>query len=605
MPQRFRSLFSSVKSFAMGHKIWATIIAVAVLGGGYWAYAKVTTPPAQTHYIMGTVATGTIVASVSESGQVSTTDSIDVQPQVSGVVTWVGVKAGDHVRAGQAIATIDDTTARQSLIDAQKQYATDQLTFQQSQAQAPINYQNDQTALQNAQTDLEDDYNTTYNDLTSTYLDLPAVISNANENLYGYELDPKKNQWNMDVLPNLFTAQEDTSKIKSFKTSAVSEYTTANSEYDTALSAYQTSSRTAGDSAIDTLLTQSINMTTDVAQTIQTELNFMGAVSDLAQTYNMQLPSAFTTLQSNARTNLSTANTHLSTLLADKKTIDNAKQTIQNDQNTVALDKVGNPDGSNPITLQVSQNNLEKEAADIESQKTDLAKYTITAPFAGTVSVVNAKVGANAPSAAATIITDSQIAQLSLNEVDAAKVQLGDKVTLTFDAIDGLSLTGTVSEIDPVGTVSQGVVSYDLKVSFDTQDPRVKPGMTVNADIQTAVAQNTLVVPSSAVKTTGGQSYVLAFDPTIPQSEIATAGSAGIVSSVAPIQIPVTVGITDNSNVQILSGLSSGQQIVVSSRSGSATTVSTAARTGSGNALFGGGGAVRAGGATGAVRIGG
>ena len=43
-----------------------------------------------------------------------------------------------------------------------------------------------------------------------------------------------------------------------------------------------------------------------------------------------------------------------------------------------------------------------------------------------------------------TLITNEKIATLSLNEVDAAKVKVGDKVTLTFDAIDGLSLTGIV-----------------------------------------------------------------------------------------------------------------------------------------------------------------
>ena len=139
------------------------------------------------------------------------------------------------------------------------------------------------------------------------------------------------------------------------------------------------------------------------------------------------------------------------------------------------------------------------------------------------------------------------------------------------------------------------MVSYDVQVSFDTQDPRVKPGMTVNADIQTAVAQNTLTVPSSAVKTVGGQSVVTIFNPAIPQTTVAAAGSAGITSSTPPASVPVTTGISDNTNVQILSGLSAGEQIVVSTKTGSATTVSAAAsattRSTTGGGFGGGGGA--------------
>ena len=72
------------------------------------------------------------------------------------------------------------------------------------------------------------------------------------------------------------------------------------------------------------------------------------------------------------------------------------------------------------------------------------------------------------------------------------------------------------------------------------------------------------------------------------------AGAQGIISATAPVQVPVVTGISDNSNIQILSGLTEGQQIVTSTRTGSAVTTSTATgattRTSGGNAGFGGGG---------------
>lgn len=599
------SVWNGAVRYIAAHKIISAIVIAAILGGGYYAYSKATAATSQNRYLLGTAATGTIVASVSESGQVSTTDSIDVKPQVSGTITWVGVTPGQHVNEGQALISIDDTTAQQTLADAERQLAADELTFQQSQAQAPINYQNDQTTLATDKENLQDDYNSTFNDLTSTYLDLPNVMSVANDTLYGYDIDTHRSQWNMDALENLFTSDQNTGNMKAFQTSAVSDYTTANTSYNSSLSVYQLTTRTSSTDQIDKLLTTSIATATDVAQALQSELNFLGTVSDLAQTFNVHLPTAFSTLQTNTRTSLSTANQDLSTLLADKKTLDNAKQAIVNAQNTLNLDQVGNPNGNNPISLQVSANSLEKEKEDIANQETNLAKYTVTAPFSGTVSIVDAKRGDQASSGAvASIVTDSQIAQLSVNEVDAAQIKLGDKVTLTFDAIDGLTLTGTVTEIDPVGTVSQGVVSYNIKVSFDTQDARVKPGMTVNAEIQTGIARDTLVVPSSAVKTSGGQSYVLAFTPPIDDATISAAGSQGVLPATAPQQIPVTTGLTDGTNVQILSGLTSGQQIVTSTRASAATPSAAAAATSRTTTGGLGGGAAR-GGATTGIRIGG
>lgn len=605
MPLNPLSRLSQIQKYALAHKVSTGVVVIAILGGGYFAYARATAKPAQTTYVMGTVATGTIIASLSESGQVSTTNTASVQAQVSGQITYVGVKAGQRVRAGQVIATIDSTTARQALESAKRQLAADQLTYQQSAAQAPISYQNDQTALTTAKQNLQDDYNGTYNDLTTTYLDLPGAMTQSNDALYGYDLDARKSYDNADYLYNQVLGTTDvnpaasSAAVESFMTGSKRDYASAKTSYDAALSAYQTTARTSDNAALDSLLAQSTTMATAIAQALQTELNFLSAVSDFSQAYSIRLPASFTALQSSTRAELATVNSDLTTLLNDKKTLDSAKQAITTAQQTLTLAQVGNPNGDNPISLQVSANSIAKEQQDIANQEQNLAYYTVTAPFSGVISSVSAQVGNNASGNLAAIVSDSQIANLSVNEVDAAKVKVGQKTTLTFDAVDGLSLTGTVDSINPVGTVSQGVVSYQVQLSFDTQDPRVLPGMTINAAIQTGIAQDTLVVPASAVKTaTGGSSYVLAFNPPIPRSAIAAAGSQGITSATPPIQIPVTTGLSDGTNVQILSGLTGGAQIVTSTRAGSATPTAAASATSrmGGGGLGGGGGAIRIGG---------
>jgi HlyD family secretion protein len=584
--------------YVLAHKVLSVVIAIVVISGGWWIYGATHPAVTVTHYTLGTVNTGTVIAAVSGTGQVSATDQVNIQAQVTGNITWVGVSPGDVVQAGQPLMTIDDTTALQSIANAKASLAASQLTYQQSQAQAPISYQNDVSALATAQQDLQNDYNNTYNDLTTTYLDLPGVMSVANDTIYGYEFDTKKTQWNKDVLANLFSNQS-IPTILAFEASATSDYTQANDSYDASLAVFQQTPRTATSTELESLLAQSVSTETTVAQTLQTELNFLNGISDAATTYAVHLPTQFATLQSTARTNLATANNDLSMLLADQKTIATAKQTVVSAGQTISLDQVGNDaQGSNPISLQVASNSIQVAQQNIANQEANLAYYTIRAPFAGTIAAVNMKVGDNVSGTVASIVSSSQVATLTLNEVDAAKIALGEKASMTFDAINGLTLTGTVAEIDPVGTVSQGVVSYNVQINFDTQDPRVRPGMTVNADIQTAVHQDVLVVPSSAVKAQGATNYVQVFTPPIASSTIQAAGTQGITSSTAPVNVTVSTGLSDNSNTEILSGLTQGEQIVTRTTTSASTPTAAAAATTRSTTGIGGGG-----GGAGAIRL--
>ncbi|MDB4992037.1 MAG: family efflux transporter subunit, HlyD family secretion protein, partial [Parcubacteria group bacterium] len=226
--------------------------------------------------------------------------------------------------------------------------------------------------------------------------------------------------------------------------------------------------------------------------------------------------------------------------------------------------------------------------------------HFVIAPFDGVIAQVSGNVGSQASGSTgiATLITTQELADITLNEVDVASVKVGQTADLTFDAITGLSITGTVAEVDGIGTVSSGVVSYAVKIALGTQDARVKPGMTVNADIQTANATGVIVIPSSAIKTANGRSFVQIFDPALPSPANPQAAAAGITSTQTPKRVSVQTGITDGTKTEITSGLTPGQQILVRTITGTATGTtaakSTAAaattRTTGGGGGFGGGG---------------
>ncbi len=276
-----------------------------------------------------------------------------------------------------------------------------------------------------------------------------------------------------------------------------------------------------------------------------------------------------------------TASSYASNLKSYTEKQESVKEAIQTAEQTVKAKE---------IALTQKQNAL----LDAE---TALSDFYITAPFKGTIASIPVKKGDNAsPSTVlATLITNQEIAEVSMNEVDVAKIKLGQKATLTFDAVSGLTITGEISEIDSVGTVSQGVVTYNVKITFDTNDERVKPGMSVSAEIITDVKQDVLIVPNGALKTEGGQSYVEVLDSPDPE----VAGTQGVTSKIAPRQVSVETGISNDTSTEIVSGLTEGDKIITRTITATATTAAAT----SAPSLFGGGGGNRTAGGGGAVRL--
>jgi HlyD family secretion protein len=580
------SVIKKVIIYFKAHKIISVIVIVVILGGGYWIYNG-SSSNTSVSYVLGTVEKTTIITSISASGQVSTVNQIDIKPKASGDVTWVGVNAGDTVYAGQALAYIDATTAKQNIADAEASLASAKLQYQKDSAQAPIDYEKSVEALEDAKKNLTTTYNDTYNTVSNAYLDLPSAVTGMQNILYSSSLGGQNNsQWNIDAFRNIANQYSDdgsTSAISTFVDVVERDYKSARTKYDQAILDFKNLTRYSDTADLEKLLLASVDTTTAIAQALQSELNLLDAVIDEATIRNVTVNPTITSMRTSARTYLSTVNSNLSALLNQQKTLDSTKKTIRDNERNIEIYKIGNESGNNPISLQSSAQSIANQERNLQELKTNLSYYTVTAPFAGTVASVNLKKfdTVSTGSSVATLITTQKIALLSLNEVDATKINLGDKSTLTFDAIESFTLTGEVVEIDAVGTVSQGVVSYKVKIGFDSQDERIKSGMTVNSSIQTDVKQDVLAIPSSSVKTQNGVTYVQIFSPALT----GIVGTGGVVSTIPPIQVEVKIGISDDIKVEILDGLNEGEQIVTRTISGTAT-VNTIT---SGNTTVGGG----------------
>lgn len=579
--------FAVSKKYAFAHKFVSVLMAFLILGGGWWAYSRATAASAEVRYALSTVEKGTVVSSISASGQVSASNQVDIKPKVSGDIVWLGMKAGMNVSAWQALATIDDTDARQAVTNAGLDLKDAQLTLQKNTSQAPIDFQNSKDAVTNAEQDLADAYENMYSTVSDAYITLPGVMTEADGLLHDFDISSISN--NASAYQNLFVSSDDSVQrtVRTLANRAESDYAVARTAYTKTYADFKTLSRNSSPEQVGQALTDTQQTTKLVSQALSSEVNLIDSVVDIEGQLSRTVSSSVTTQQTSAHTELTTANSVLSKLSSQVTTIQDAQQALKTAQQTLAIASIGNPDGATPFDLELQKNDVAKKEAALASAKQALADHVVRSPFAGVLAAVNVQAydTASTVGVIATIITNRRIAELSLNEVDAAQIKIGDKATLTFDAIDSLSLTGSVAEISTIGAVTQGVVSYTVKIAFDSQDERVKPGMTVNSAIITDAHQDVLMVPVSAVKRQNGVSYVQVFDPPL----VDTGGNQGNVSSVLPQQVEVVTGISDDTSVEILSGTEEGQQIVTRTITGATTaaTKGTSVRTGGG---LGGGG---------------
>ena len=500
---------------------------------GYWGYKKFFTPAVPTQYVTEAVVKGTVVESVTGSGQVSTLNQIDLKSKNSGTITYVGVKSGDVVKRGKVLFSLDTTSAQKAIRDAEINLQNAQLSL-------------DKLKIQNSNDNMSASSQKIYDDgfsaVSDTFLDLSTTISGINNILSQQNLSDNAARTISEAALNY----RQVAQVSYFKALDAINKNTKD---------FSSISRNSSNTDIENIINETYNTTLLLSGAIKDTKSFVDFM--VANTIGGK-SSDFTSSQNSLSSYTTTTDGHLSSLSSVKTNIKNNIDTSSN----------------NGLDMQASILSIEQRQNALQDAKDALADYYVSAPFDGTISSVIAKVGDTASGTLGTIITNQKLAIISLNEVDIAKINLGQKVTLTFDAIPDLTITGSVAEIDSVGTISQGVVSYNVKISFDVEDARVKPGMSVSATVIVNTAQDVIVVPNSAIKNQNGTSYVETFSA--PLAPIAV-GAQGSTSATSPQQTQVQTGLVDDTNTEITSGLKEGDIIVTKTITGSTAKTTTQA----------------------------
>lgn len=228
------------------------------------------------------------------------------------------------------------------------------------------------------------------------------------------------------------------------------------------------------------------------------------------------------------------------------------------------------------ITGDSVDNQLQNAKASLENAQDRLDDYMVTSPITGTVVEKTVKAGDNVGTGSNSnntlcIIYDLTYLEMTLNidELDIDNVEVGQTVNVTSDAKEGQTFTGVVTKVSVVGTTSGGTTTYPVTVRIDDTDG-LRPGMNVDAEIVLSSADGVLAIPSLAVNR--GDTVLVTSD---------SPSAANALEQEAPegyAYVQVTTGVSDDSYIEITSGLQEGDTVAYL----------RTASSGSGNMMMGG-----------------
>ena len=163
--------------------------------------------------------------------------------------------------------------------------------------------------------------------------------------------------------------------------------------------------------------------------------------------------------------------------------------------------------------VESADDNLENVENKLDNTQDSVDDYTITAPISGTVIKKNAKVGDkisknSSGTTTMAVIYDlsTMTLEMSVDELDVSSVKVGQSVEITADAVEGETFTGTVTNVSLQSSYSNGVTNYPVTVTLDDTGSLL-PGMNVDAKIILDSSGNALVIPASALMR-GNRVYV-------------------------------------------------------------------------------------------------
>lgn len=573
----------AIKFFIKSNKKILFIFIIILILILFFGYKQLSKNKENNLFLVQRVERGNLNKIVSGSGNVVAADSFNIISKKGGEIIFLPFKEGDFIRRGDLILELDSRDFQRQIRDT-KLNLEKQLNNLEKLKLNKVNLENDLRKVENEYQnfkradDIKKNYKNSLNLLNNFFSEIPSVILRIEDVYFKSELTGKINEENIKYYLSYFDKNysEKSDKLKK---------------------------------EIENLKNRFLKLSDNFAKlnTNKDEVNFsfIREVYDFINQIQIIVKIGLdpirkikedTSFKNSTHVYVEIIDNHLNFLSNSYNILNNYSQSLIALINQINIyeDKLKN------ISLDIEniKFNIEKTETDIKNAEiniqeiknklidfdNDLNDYKIFSPLNGIINSLKFKKGEilSPGVIVMNIISNDKIAEIKLNEIDIADVKIGQKVILTFDALSDLEISGQVIEINPIGDVSQGVVSYLVKIAFQENNKNVKIGMTVNADIIVESKNNILIIPSQAIKKDKDKKYVkvpnekdlfvLNQKYSILKDNSKNWRQEPVEKEINttlkyPLQIKfVKTGLSFETNIEVLEGLKEGDWVIIKSQ---------------------------------------
>lgn len=504
---------------------------------------------------------GPISETATYTGTVQASDTVNVVPQISGQIAKLNVGVGSVVKAGEVIAELDKSTLEDQV--AQAQAGVDAARVKLAQIEAggrPEAVAQAQANLDAAQARLNA---ILAGSRPETIAQAKANLDAAKAKLALIQAGPRPENV-AEAKANLDAAQAKLQQLLDGPTpDQIAAATLQVQQAKDALTAVQAnkdgqcnprnptylceaaqSQAMAAETAVN-VAEQNLKTLTDPPS--KDAVNQAKAAVDAAeQAYKLaQAPYTSSDL-AQAQAAVETATEQYRLALAPYTSNDVAQARAAVDAARAALQLAKSP--YTQYDVQAAQVALKQAQAVLAVAETNLKEADIVAPFDGVISAKLLSPGALASpqTPIVTLISTKPQVLFSIEESRIGNIKLGQSVNLTSGAFPGKRFPATVTSIYP--SADPKTHSFTVVVEPLASADELRAGMFVNLELTVASSQNAVLVPNTAIVQQGPQSIVF----------LVAGGKAHLT--------PVTVGIANDQNSQITSGVKAGDEVVTSNQ---------------------------------------
>lgn len=521
------------------------LIGLLVVGGGvYWWYSKsATSAEGDVEYRFAKAAKGELVRSISATGQLVASTTVDIKSKAGGKIVRLAVDEGSFVKKGDLIAEIDPADTKASYDQASADLTSAQARAAQAQANVRLQQANSVTSVQDAQAAL-DTAKIRLERAKMEQVRQPALTQasiRSAQAAYEEAVENKKKLEQVTIPQRRRDVQGTFDKTKA-------DFEVANAELQRQQRLLEQGFTTKQSVEKATSALASAKASHQLAKT---------NLDNLEREISADLLSA-TTAITRAKAQADQARANGSDMDIQKKNVLEAEKAVRVAE--INLQQAKDATINNQIRgeeYRAAQASTVRSRVSVQNAMVQLESTTVVAPRDGVVTTKYLEEGTIIPPGTSTFAQGTSIVQLSdvntmfvecaVVEADIAQVRVGQKVRIVTEAFKGEKVGGVVERVNPAAKTENNITAVKVRVKvLPGAKIRLLPGMTATCEFLTLEKKDVLLIPSQAVIREGEKTYVQvkSADPKKPTRKEIKVGEAG------------------NEGTEVLEGLKEGDEVV-------------------------------------------